>query len=61
MYLGNGRFFAKVSDRTLLYLQIVLPVDVIITAIVDPHVQLAVEQTYLSMSAPRAGNYGMGW
>ena len=55
MYLGDGRFFVKVSDSTLLYLQIVLPVDVIITTIVDPGVQLAVEQTYRSMYTPRAG------
>lgn len=55
MYLGDGRYFVKVSDSTLLYLQMVLPVDVVITAIVDPGVQLAVEQTYRSMYATRAG------
>jgi hypothetical protein len=55
MYLGDGRFFVKISDSTLLYLQIRLPVDVVITTILDPGVQLAVEQTYLSMYAQGPG------
>lgn len=53
--LGNGRYFVKVSDRTMTYLEMVLPVEVHINYINDSHTQLAVEQLYLDMNAPRAG------